>query len=268
MAHVAECAHPLVSVPARYLFTLLMRPDLSEAARGHVRDYATLGDLFARPLTAGARPADPAPDALLCPADGRITGAGLISRDAGQVRGKHGWLAVETLLGAASPEAGLPAGTAWISIYLPASGYHRVHMPCAAAIGEARRMPGRLAGVRPASWTASACAESAARCARNERVVFRLHRHGAPHPPIILVMVGAAGVGSIVTSPRTAAPGSAGNAHTARGDVRAAGEELAGFRLGSTVVLIAPGVSLDASLTPGDRVRACQRIGRIRGGGA
>ena len=53
--------------------------DMDEAAQTEVSSYEHFNAFFTRLLKPGARPMDADPRALLCPADGRVSQAGVIS---------------------------------------------------------------------------------------------------------------------------------------------------------------------------------------------
>ena len=117
-------------------FAARYKIDLSEAEKSRARDYASFNEFFIRKLKDGARPTDADPQSLVLPADGRVSEAGVI--EAGrliQAKG-HDFTALELLAGDEALAAEFSDGL-FLTTYLSPRDYHRVHMPCAAAL---RRM--------------------------------------------------------------------------------------------------------------------------------
>ncbi|MDE1898114.1 MAG: phosphatidylserine decarboxylase [Xanthomonadaceae bacterium] len=235
--------------------------DLGEAAAPAEPDaYAHFDAFFTRALRPGARPIDPDPAVVLCPADGRISQAGPI--DAGrllQAKGRD-FTAAELL--ADDRAAAAYRDGAFVTVYLSPRDYHRVHMPLDGTLLETAHVPGRLFSVAP-----SAVAAIPRLFARNERLVCRFDGSGGP---FAVVMVGAL----LVSGVETAWGGwqIPPYAHRIvrrdwRGrDVRLArGAEMARFHMGSTVILLLPAgrARLADQLTPGHPVRVGQGIGRL-----
>ena len=232
--------------------------DLDEAAQPDADAYAHFDAFFTRALKPGARPLDPAADALLCPADGRISQAGAIT--AGRiVQAKGRDYSVAELLGDATA-AGRYVEGSFVNVYLSPRDYHRVHMPCAGSLLETVHIPGRLFSVAPA-----AVAGVDRLFARNERLVC--HFEGA-RGPFVVVMVGALLVSGISTAwDASVVPPYARRIRRRRhaGPQLAAGAEMAQFHMGSTVIVLFPGggATLDAELRPEHTVRMGQRLGRL-----
>jgi phosphatidylserine decarboxylase len=200
-----------------------------------------------RRLKPGARALDPDPRALLSPCDGTLQALGHIERGA-LLQAKGQGYSVAELLGASGQEAELEG--AWTAtIYLSPRDYHRVHAPLSAELEEVRWLPGERRSVAPRVL------ERVPRVlATNERAVLVLRGERAPFH---LVMVGALNVGRIRVV----------GVEPGRSPVRplafARGAELARFEMGSTVVLIGPGMKALPGLTPGDRVRLGQRLAEL-----
>ena len=232
--------------------------DLDEAEQPDADAYAHFDAFFTRALKPGARPLDPAADALLCPADGRISQAGAIT--AGRiVQAKGRDYSAAELLGDATAARCYDAGS-FVNVYLSPRDYHRVHMPCAGSLQETMHIPGRLFSVAPA-----AVAGVDRLFARNERLVC--HFDGA-RGPFVVVMVGALLVSGISTAwDASVVPPYARRIRRRRhaGPQLAAGAEMAQFHMGSTVIVLFPGggATLDAELRPEHTVRMGQRLGRL-----
>jgi phosphatidylserine decarboxylase len=214
--------------------------DLSEA-QGSWDDWTTLDALFTRRLRPGARPIDPAPDALVSPVDGTVAWLGTTRGGAFEVApGRAHDLA--RLLG--EPVDGERDVAV---LYLSPKDYHRVHAPRAGHVARFRYLPGTLWPVFP-----PAVRRLSDLFGRNERVVVDLD------PDLRVVLVGAFGVGRIglafadLVSNDGQPPGDHAVTPPA---ALAAGDDLGVFHLGSTVVLVAPAGRCAWTPRVGDPVR-------------
>lgn len=221
--------------------------DANEAERPW-RDYETLDAFFTRRLRPGARPIDPAADALLSPADGRALAFAGVVGDL-PIKGQRVPLAV--LVGAPLPFE----RAAVLVVRLAPADYHRFHAPADGVLGGPRVVGGPLQSVHPIALAAGAPSFA------NRRHVSLLHSEVAG--ALYLVEVGALLVGEIE---RTRAPG----------PVRR-GDELGLFHFGgSTVVLVADAarVALDDDLLRSTArgletlVRQGERVARCAAGPA
>lgn len=222
--------------------------------------YPSLGDFFARKLRAGARPIDPAEDAVISPCDGRLAARGT-AVDGALIQAKGRMYRLAALL-ADEVLATTLEGGAYATIYLAPRDYHRVHAPIDAEIISYDYLPGTLWPVN--RW---ATARREGLLARNERVVIRMRADGIGE--VALVMVAAAGVGNIrlAHGPDSAALRPAGLRHRVElSEVRVRrGDELGEFRLGSTVVMVFPARQVTLGGEVGQAVRFGERLGRIGG---
>lgn len=238
------------------------RVDLSEAAQPDLSAYPHFDAFFTRALQPGARPLDPDPAVLLCPADGRISQAGRI--DAGrllQAKGRD-FTAAELLADAVAADAYREG--VFVTVYLSPRDYHRVHMPLDGALVETVHVPGRLFSVAP-----SAVAAIPRLFARNERLVC--HFEG-DRGPFAVVMVGA-----LLVSGISSVWGGAEVPPYARRIMRRGwrdrgirlprGAEMARFHMGSTVIVLLPtgAAALADDLHPERAVRMGEGIGRLSG---
>lgn len=233
------------------------RIDLSQAADPDPESYPSFNAFFTRALKPDARPL--AGDALLCPADGRISQLGRVERGR-IVQAKGMDYSVEELLGGRAEDAARFDGGGFATIYLSPRDYHRVHMPLAGRLTRAVHVPGRLFSVAP--WTT----ESIPRLfARNERLVLLFE--GA-RGPFAVILVGAIFVSSI----ETVFDGEVTPPYASEVRVRdyvgsaarefAAGEEIGRFNMGSTVILLTPASQpgWDTALAADQPVRMGQRM--------
>lgn len=158
-------------------------------------EFASFNDFFIRELRASARPVDPAPDAVVFPADGRHLGFADVSRvDAIVAKGQS--FDLPALLGDPALAERHRGGAAVISRLCP-TDYHRFHFPAAGVASAARRLPGPLYSVSPI-----ALRRRIRILFENQRAVTRLE--GERCGSVTIVEIGATCVGSIV---QTFAPG-------------------------------------------------------------
>ena len=236
--------------------------DLGEAAESDPGAYPTFNAFFTRALKPGARTPDPDPQALLMPADGRISQCGAIERGRiFQAKGRS-FTAAELL---ASQAAATPyADGLFATVYLSPRDYHRVHMPWTGRLLETVHVPGRLFSVGP-----DAVASVPRLFARNERLVCHFE---TSFGPMAVVMVGAllvSGVETVWSGEEIPAYGNRVTTRTWTSEdiVLERFEEMARFNYGSTViVLLPPGVAtLEAGLQAERPVRLGQALARLRG---
>lgn len=234
--------------------------DMSQAAQPDPFAYQHFNAFFTRKLKAGAREADPDPQAILSPADGRISQSGRI-RDGRIFQAKGQEYSAAELLGDEAAAAPFRNGS-FVTIYLSPRDYHRVHMPLEGKLTGTTHVPGRIFSVAPFA------VEAIPRLfARNERLVC--HFQGE-HGPFVSVMVGAILVSSVATVwDGMAIPPYASD--IIRNDCRGRDvtlerfAEMARFNMGSTVILLLPeGYTLD-ELKPQQQVIVGQRIGAWTG---
>lgn len=211
--------------------------------------YASVGEFFARRLRAGARAVDPAATTLVSPVDGTVTACGTV-RASRLLQAKGIDYELSELLGDARLAARCEGGV-YLTIYLHPRDYHRIHAPAAGSLRAVRRIAGALLPVQ--HWVVD---RVPGLFVRNERVVFEL---AGAVGPLALVCVGAAGVGSITT---TVPEGPGSFTVFTRPLAVDKGQELAAFRLGSTVILLAGAAGTHLLAARGDVVRMGQAVAR------
>lgn len=235
----------------------LRRPVLSLVARrlgipreevpGTWPDYASVLELFTRPLPPGSRPL-PGGAAWLSPADGTLL-------EEAALRPEGSWLVkgtpytTEELLPGHDPRA--LADYRAFQIYLSPRDYHRFHAPCALQVEAATSCPGDLLPVDPA-----VVRRSHRVLARNRRIL--LDCRDAEGRWFGLLCVGALNVGRMrfVFDPTLGVePLVAGRRRYDPPVALSPGAELGRFELGSTILLFAP-PGLRPLLRRGDRCRA------------
>ncbi|MBU6416569.1 MAG: phosphatidylserine decarboxylase [Xanthomonadaceae bacterium] len=232
--------------------------DMSEAAQPDPFAYPSFNAFFTRALRAGARQADGDSDAILCPADGRISQIGPIE-DGRILQAKGRWYSVAELL-ADSGAAEKYRDGSFATIYLSPRDYHRVHMPLDGELLETVHVPGRLFSVAP-----DPVAGIPKLFARNERLVC--HFEGK-RGPFTVTMVGAMLVSGITTvwSGKVVpayARGIVRRDWRGRGIHLARFAEMAHFEMGSTVIVLVPSGRFDPGLGSGNAVTAGRRLGHL-----
>ena len=235
--------------------------DWSEAASANLDDYAHFNAFFTRALKPGARTAAAEADAIVMPADGRISQCGPI-RHGRMFQAKGYDFSAAELLADAELAKRFDGGV-FATIYLSPRDYHRVHMPWSGRLLETRHVPGRLFSVGTGT-----VAQVPRLFARNERLVCQFETEFGP---MAVVMVGAL----LVSGVETVWGGVEIPAYADRvivRDYRAAPKpvqlerfaEMARFNYGSTVIVLLPPAmaTLDALLAAEVPVRVGQRLAR------
>jgi phosphatidylserine decarboxylase len=251
-----EPPRPLLS-SAIGLYVKAYRVDLTDCdvpAGG----YRSFNEFFSRPLRDGARPLDADPDAVLCPADGKLEDEGPIDASSRfLVKGRS--YEVGDLLGSAG-EAARYQGGRFAVVYLSPRDYHRVHAPVSGTVPRARHVGGTLFPVNRIG------VEHVPNLfAKNERVA--VHQASERHGEVVTVLVGAMVVGGIELA---FDPSIRSNRGRVAGEIRypsptriARGDELGRFLLGSTaIVLTGPDAALAPCVLPGAPVRMGQALYR------
>ena len=213
--------------------------NMTEAANPDITSYKTFNDFFTRPLKQEARPLAKA--AFICPVDGAISQFGTIEKDQiFQAKG-HSY-SILALVGGNQVLASQFENGHFACLYLSPKDYHRIHMPCDAALKSMTYVPGDLFSVNPTT-----AANVPNLFARNERVVceFESEVHGT----FVMVLVGATIVGSMATVWHDAADGTNSKIINPprSNNIRRwyyeniqlkQGDEMGRFLLGSTVVML------------------------------
>ncbi len=200
--------------------------------------YPSFDAFFTRPLRPGVRPI--AEDAIVSPADGKLSAAGPVDFGSRIVVKKQAYDVAE-LVGDAEDGRRYRGGS-FAVVYLAPSDYHRVHSPVDGQITCVRGIPGDL---YPVNSIGEEYIEGL--FVRNNRVAICIDTPTMGR--VSVVMVGATIVGRISVSviPEPAAP--PGETRLEPPSQIQRGEEIGMFHLGSTaVVLFEPGVSVGREL--------------------
>ncbi len=242
-------------------FLRLYAVDMTEAAEADHASYSSFNAFFTRRLRDDARPQDPDPSVIVCPADGRIQAAGRIDGEQlMQAKGVH--YSLPELLGDADSSETYFGGS-FLTVYLAPHNYHRVHAPLAGKVMSMRYSPGKRWAVNKTS-----AAALPGLFVLNERISCQIT---ASWGQFALVMVGALNVASISTVwagevlPLKPRRGRSWRYHGMAATALARGDEMGHFNLGSTVILLLPPrmATLDETLRPGDSVRVGTTVGKL-----
>jgi phosphatidylserine decarboxylase len=240
--------------------------DLAEADRP-VEQYATFQAFFTRRLKPGARPI--VSTGMASPVDGTVLHFGPLGADGSLEQVKGSPFTLDSFIGphelAHATTAAAGKQLYFCTIYLAPGDYHGVHAPVAMSIDGRRHFPGLLMPVSPLVVSVMQSLFSV-----NERVVLFGRWH---HGFMSVTPVGATNVGSIALTLEPNLRTNAGALRQAFYDrmyddekfgtkrhVRA-GDELAVFQLGSTVVLIFEAPPFQFAVERGQKVKLGQMIG-------
>lgn len=258
--HLAESQRPWIKRALISHFLSQHTVDLGDAELDSPYDYPSFNAFFCRTLKAGARPVCSAHDTLVSPVDGRLSHSGTLDGNVLlQAKGRHYTLAA--LLATAWQRNQHLRNGAYLTGYLAPADYHRVHLPLAGRLVHSTYVPGRLFSLNPV-----AVQHVDQLYARNERLVCEFESAFGRY---VLVLIGAGFVSGIITAWRGAMPLGTRNIvdfpHEQQDLHYAKGDDIARFRMGSTVlVLLPPGVvRWDERLVPGCRLRMGEAIARL-----
>jgi phosphatidylserine decarboxylase len=193
--------------------------------------WASFDAFFTRPLRDGARTIDPAKDAIVCPADGRLDSMGPVDGTSTFTVKGRGY-AVHELVGGAEEARRYQGGLGCV-VYLSPRDYHRVHSPVDGEIRSIRSLPGDYFPVNEVG-----VAHFPNLFARNRRVAIAIDTpESSGLGRVTVVMVAAMIVGRITVSGVDARDVPFGHHEFTPGRKIARGEEIGVFHLGSTAVV-------------------------------
>lgn len=253
----AESEISFIKKPLMNFFLQRFGIDLSEAKRESIHDYSNFNDFFTRTLKDNIRPLEGADEEFVSPVDGEVSQFGTIHNEA-LIQAKGRDYRLVDLLGGDSTQANKFKDGEFATLYLSPKDYHRIHMPLAGKLVKTTFIPGKLFSVN--QLTARHVPNL---FARNERLVCEFE---TAQGPVIMVLVGAMVVASIETvwsgivapfqkkiMQQTFEPKSLNFER---------GEEIARFRLGSTVILITQkdAINWHQNISNGAPVKLGQRL--------
>lgn len=242
-----------LSVAVWRLFTDL---DLSEA---EPRRWSSLREVFTRRLKPGMRPLDPDPAALLSPCDAIVGALGTVQQGmALQAKGMD--YRIAELFGSEERAAPYLHGQ-YLTLRLTSAMYHRFHAPAGLCIERVTHIAGDTWNVNPI-----ALKRVERLFCRNVRAAIEARLDDGT--PIALVPVAAILVASLRLHALdlTLRPGHPGPHQFECSHAHARGEEMGWFEQGSTIIVfVPPGMTLDARLQPGLRLKMGQAIAHPAG---
>jgi len=229
--------------------------DMNEALEPNPDTYENFNAFFSRRLKPGARTWAPLP-ALPSPVDGFISQMGSIEHET-IVQAKGLQYTISDLLLDKQYSERFYHGS-FATLYLSPRDYHRVHMPMDANLTSMTFVPGRLFSVNPETVD-----HHPKLFARNERLICHFE---TPQGPMALILVGALNVASMFVSwePEPIRYSDVKNFdyHPPKSFKR--GDELGGFLMGSTVILLfGQGmIQWNTALKPLDPIKLGQELGK------
>lgn len=215
------------------------RVDMRLAVNEDPLSYPSFNAFFTRALKPEVRPIGAG--GVISPVDGKVSQCGRIASDRLLQAKGHEFSLFALLAGDATSAAQFENGD-FATIYLSPRDYHRIHMPLAGILREMVFVPGDLYSVSEATTQLVP-----GLFARNERVICYFD---TAKGPMAVILVGAIFVGSMQTvwHGEVRGKGDQPTRWTYAGDGAPrfeAGEEIARFNMGSTVILLHPQYAAD-----------------------
>ena len=234
---ISKVSNPIIKFILITSFKFFYKIELSEYKKTSIQDFKHFNDFFTRELKDGARPINLSENIICSPVDGSIIDFGLIEN--GQlIQAKKFKYKLAELIGT-SPLVEELEGGVFITIYLAPADYHRIHCPLKGKIIESDHMGDKLYSVNrnaqniiPSLYV------------KNERANIIIQSNKFSYG---LVAVGASVVGSIVPfweirkfKKRLSYKESWKKGPEESSKEINKGQELAYFKMGSTVILLFP----------------------------
>jgi phosphatidylserine decarboxylase len=246
--------------PLVRLYIRAFSVDMREAAEPDPHAYPNFNAFFTRALKPGARAIASEPDAIACPADGRISQLGDI--ETGRIlQAKGRVFSVVELLGGSQERAAPFINGKFCTIYLSPGDYHRVHMPTDARLLEMVHVPGRLFSVAPYAPRVIPRV-----FARNERVAAIFTTAFGPMAVIMVAAVNVAAIETVWAGLVTPSAGKKVRSFDYTDDASAVrlrrGQEMGCFNIGSTTILLFGHDAVVWEVRPDARVKMGQCMGR------
>ena len=218
-------------------FIKIYDPDLSLIKKENIKEFKSYNDFFIRELKADSRPIEHSENIITSPVDGTVVDFGEIIED-NLIQAKEFKYSISDLLGNVDLGAKFRNGL-FVTIYLAPTDYHRIHSPYAGKIISSNHMGTDLHSVNDRAQRLIPSLY-----VKNERGLVVVESKKLSYA---LVSVGASVVGSIV-------PFWSKNKIKFRNDLIKQwqkgpeenqkyvkkGQEIAHFRMGSTVILLLP----------------------------
>lgn len=214
-------------------FIRFYQVNMHEAQQENPDDYDTFNEFFSRSLKENARPLGNSN--LILPSDGKISQFGKINQN-DLIQAKGFSYSLDSLLADHHWAEQFKNGE-YLTIYLSPKDYHRVHMPLDGQLKKMMHIHGTLYSVNQKTVENIPDIFS-----KNERLICYFQNEKTP---FLMVLVGATIVGSIFTQWHgVVAPPRTGYVrnwdYQNQNIVLNKGDEMGGFLMGSTVILIFP----------------------------
>ncbi len=267
---ITAIVHRLARIRVRLIKDFLIRSfvkfyevNLDEVRKSAPDGFTSFNDFFTRELERGSRPIDSSDLSIVSPADGIISAAGSIKKNA-VLQAKGIDYSLEELLATDLDEAQRYYDGSFATIYLAPFNYHRVHAPLAGELVAARFVPGSLFSVNPTTVSFLRGLFT-----RNERLICHFRTAAGP---MVLVFVGALNVGSITTPWTGEIRPRKGNMvenidlqSSSQAKTVNKGDLLGWFNMGSTIILLLPPGVCDwrSGLESGEALRMGEALGQI-----
>ena len=267
---ITAIVHRLARIRVRLIKDFLIRSfvkfyevNLDEVRKSAPDGFTSFNDFFTRELERGSRPIDSSDLSIVSPADGIISAAGSIKKNA-VLQAKGIDYSLEELLATDLDEAQRYYDGSFATIYLAPFNYHRVHAPLAGELVAARFVPGSLFSVN-----LTTVSFLRGLFTRNERLICHFRTAAGP---MVLVFVGALNVGSITTPWTGEIRPRKGNMvknidlqSSSQAKTVNKGDLLGWFNMGSTIILLLPPGVCDwrSGLESGEALRMGEALGQI-----
>ena len=267
---ITAIVHRLARIRVRLIKDFLIRSfvkfyevNLDEVRKSAPDGFTSFNDFFTRELERGSRPIDSSDLSIVSPADGIISAAGSIKKNA-VLQAKGIDYSLEELLATDLDEAQRYYDGSFATIYLAPFNYHRVHAPLAGELVAARFVPGSLFSVN-----LTTVSFLRGLFTRNERLICHFRTAAGP---MVLIFVGALNVGSITTPWTGEIRPRKGNMvenidlqSSSQAKTVNKGDLLGWFNMGSTIILLLPPGVCDwrSGLASGEALRMGEALGRI-----
>lgn len=267
---ITAIVHRLARIRVRLIKDFLIRSfvkfyevNLDEVRKSAPDGFTSFNDFFTRELEHGSRPIDSSDLSIVSPADGIISAAGSIKKNA-VLQAKGIDYSLEELLATDLDEAQRYYDGSFATIYLAPFNYHRVHAPLAGELVAARFVPGSLFSVN-----LTTVSFLRGLFTRNERLICHFRTAAGP---MVLIFVGALNVGSITTPWTGEIRPRKGNMvenidlqSSSQAKTVNKGDLLGWFNMGSTIILLLPPGVCDwrSGLESGEALRMGEALGRI-----
>lgn len=267
---ITAIVHRLARIRVRLIKDFLIRSfvkfyevNLDEVRKSAPDGFTSFNDFFTRELERGSRPIDSSDLSIVSPADGIISAAGSIKKNA-VLQAKGIDYSLEELLATDLDEAQRYYDGSFATIYLAPFNYHRVHAPLAGELVAARFVPGSLFSVN-----LTTVSFLRGLFTRNERLICHFRTAAGP---MVLIFVGALNVGSITTPWTGKIRPRKGNMvenidlqSSSQAKTVNKGDLLGWFNMGSTIILLLPPGVCDwrSGLESGEALRMGEALGRI-----